>query len=437
MTVPSKDDKPAPLPYPRKCDTIARQSDAVFVSVAGAGLIALALWASVTELDKVTRGTGKVIPLQQNQIVQHLEGGIITEILVKEGDSVAKGQPLLRVENSFSRSELQQARIEIKAKQVRMARLEAETRQAESFEVSPERAQDLARIVERERTLLDSRRAVLLQQTLTLDDQQKQKELELSELRSRYANTKRERELVAQRLVSMRKLNGIGAVSTNELLDNERTLAQMDSRLSDLVHNVPRTEAAISEITRRRSEILARYRSDADKERADTEVAIAKLEESVNALLDRSTRSEVVAPIEGVVNKLLVSTVGGVVKSGEPLAQIVPADARIAVEARFSPSDRANLWPGLSASVRISAYDYSLYGALPGKVVEVSPDALQDEKGQPYFRIRIEAEAADFGKDRPVVPGMIADVNVLTGKQTVMRALLRPVFHMRDSALRQ
>jgi membrane fusion protein, adhesin transport system len=429
--------RPDPLPYPRRCDGIARQADAVFLSVVGAGLVALAIWAHVTELDKVTRGTGKVIPQQQNQVVQHLEGGIISEILVKEGDSVAKGQPLLRVENSFWRSELQQARIEIKAKQVRMARLEAETRQGESFEVPPELLHDLARIAEREKTLFESKRAVLREQMLTLDDQQKQKELELSELRSRWTNTNRERELVAKRLVSLRKLNTMGAVSTNELLENERTLAQMDSRLSDLVHDVPRTEAAVSEISRKRTEVQLRYRSDAEKERTDTEVQIAKLEEGVNAMQDRSLRSEVIAPIGGVVNKLFVSTLGGVVKSGEPLVQIVPADARIAVEARLSPSDRASVFPGLPAVVRISAYDYSLYGGLPGKVIEVSPDALQDEKGQPYFRIRLEAQASDFGSERPVVPGMIADVNILTGKQTVMQALLRPVRHVRDSALRQ
>ena len=223
---------------------------------------------------------------------------------------------------------------------------------------------------------------------------------------------------------------------TIDMLEHERELQQIDSRISDLTSNIPQTESAIVEIGRRRIEAGLHYRTDAEKERADTELQLAKLVETVAAMSDRATRTEVSAPISGTVNKLFASTVGGTVKSGEPLAQIVPADASIEVEARLSPADRAEVWPGLPAVVKISAYDYSVYGGLKGTVTDISSDALQDERGEAYFRIRLKAQASDFGPDRPVVPGMVADVDILSGRQSIMEALLRPARILRDNALR-
>lgn len=425
------------LPYPRQCDRIATRAQGLFVKVTFAGTLAFLVWANSTELDKVTRGAGRVVPQQQNQVVQHFEGGIVREILVKEGDKVEKGQPLLRIDNSFQRAELLQAQLEIRAKKLRIRRLEAEVAEAKTFEVEPQMRENLGGLLERESALFENRRRTLVEQLLILDDQLKQKEIELSESRSRWRNTGRERELLVQRVTSLRRLVSIGAVSANELLDNERSLQQLEGKISDLTHDIPKTEAAMSEISRRRTETKLRFRTEAEKELSDTELQIAKLNEVVTAMQERSTRSEVIAPISGTVNKLNVSTIGGVVKSGDPLGQIVPTDSSIAVEARIAPKDRAEIWPGLKAVVKISAYDYAVYGGLQGKVIEVSPDALQDEKGNSYFRVRLEADGAHFGPERPVMPGMIADVDILSGRRTVMETLIRPVKALRDNALRQ
>jgi adhesin transport system membrane fusion protein len=425
------------LPYPRQCDRIATRAQALFVKVTFAGVVAFLVWAQTTELDKVTRGAGRVVPQLQNQVVQHFEGGIVREILVKEGDKVEKGQPLLRIDNSFQRAELLQAQLEIRAKQLRIRRLEAEVGEARTFEIEADVRADLGSLFERELALFENRRRTLAEQLLILEDQLRQKEIELSESRSRWKNIGRERELLLQRVTSLRRLVQIGAVSANELLDNERSLQQIDGRLSDLTHDIPKIEAAMSEVSRRRTETRLRFRTEAEKELSDTELQIAKLKETVSAMQERSTRTEVVAPISGTVNKLNVTTIGGVVKSGEPLGQIVPIDSSIAVEARLAPKDRAEVWPGLNAVVKISAYDYSVFGGLRGKVVEVSPDALQDEKGNPYFRVRLEADGTHFGPERPVVPGMIADVDILSGRRTVMESILRPVKALRDNALRQ
>ena len=398
------------LPYPRHSTRIAGRATFGFVIVLAVSVVVLVGWAATTEIDRVTRGQGRIVPQLQNQIVQHFEGGILTEILVREGDKVARGEPLLRIDNSFSRSELAQAELEIKARRAKMIRLTAEVGGAEMVEFPTDLETEIPKIVDREREVFTGRRQTLTEQIGILEDQFKQKSLDLAEAKSRWANTITERDLVNRRVTNLRRLAAAGAFSANDLIDNERSLQQIEQKLSDLVHEIPRDEAAMSEINRRMGEARSRFRSDADKERSETELQIAKLEETISALKDRSLRSEVVAPIDGVVNKLHVTTVGGVVKSGEPLVEIVPADAAVAVEARIAPSDRGDIWPGQKAVVKVSAYDYSVYGGLAGKVVDISADALQDERGTPYFRVRLEAEAKDFGPGKPISPGMLAAI---------------------------
>ncbi len=424
------------IPYPRQCDRIARRAHRIFILTSTAGLLTLIVWAQYTYLDKVTRGQGRVVPQFQNQTVQHFEGGIVKEILVREGDRIAVGMPVLRIENSFSRAELEQSRIEIAAREIKLRRLTAEA-SGQVFTIAEGLSGQALVFAQREAALFAGRRKTLGEQLAIIEDQRRQKVLELSELQSRDISTQREREFVMQRVESLRRLAKLGAVSPNDLLDNERILQQIDTRLSDLSHEIPRTAAALSEYDRRSAEATLRFRSDTEKEAGEVELQLAKFTETAAALLDRSTRSEVIAPVSGIVNKLYVTTIGGVVKSGEPLAIIVPAEAAIAVEARLAPSDRAEVWPGLPAVIKVSAYDFSLYGGLKGKVIEVSPDALQDERGQPYFRVRLEAASADFGPDKPVVPGMLADVDILSGRRTILDSLLRPVRRLQENALRQ
>jgi HlyD family type I secretion membrane fusion protein len=427
--------KPA-IPYPRQSHRIMIGASRSFVILSVIGAVSLFAWSASTEIDRVIRGFGKIVPQSQIQTVQHFEGGIVTDILVREGDAVTRGMPLLRIDNSFSRSELAQAQIDMKAKEARMIRLTAEVRNSEAL-VFPSNLDDtIPKIVERERELFNGKRNTLNAQIGIYQDQYKQKSIDLSEAKSRWANTIRERELVDQRVSNLRKLNTVGAISTNDLLENERSLQQIEQRLSDLVHEIPRDEAIMSEISGRIDEVRSRFRSDSDKERSETELQIAKLEETISALRDRSARSDVLAPMNGVVNKLHVSTVGGVVKSGEPLVEIIPGDAAAAIEARLQPNDRAEVWPGQEAIIKVSAYDFSIYGGLKAKVVDISADALQDEKGQPYFRVRLEATAKDFGPGKPITPGMLAEVDILTGRRSILDSLMRPFKQMQSNALR-
>ena len=422
---------------PRLVDGLVSEAHLRAVATIAFFILAFLVWAQWTVLDKVVRGIGRVVPQAQNQMVQHFEGGIIAEILVQEGDAVKKGDVLLRIDNSFSRAELQSARLETRARKLRSARLSAEAAGAAELIFPTDTPVELAGMATREIDLFKSRQNTLDAQIRILDEQMRQKELELSELNSRWVLTQNERDLVTRRLTNLRRLAVAGAVSQNELLDNERGLQQIETRISDLAHTIPRTEAALNELRERRGEISLRFRADAERERADNELAIAKLEEQITAMTDRSLRADVTAPLDGIVNKVFFTTLGGVVKSGESLVQLVPTGSAIAVEARIAPSDRAQVWPGLPATVKVSAYDFAQYGGLSGKVIDISPDTLTDEKGNAYYRVKLEADAADFGRDKPVIPGMMAEVDILSGQQTIMQALIRPMRNLRDRALRE
>ena len=423
--------------FHRRCDAIAGRVHGTFLYTVSAGVVLFGLWAGFTEVDQVTRGTGKVVPQSNNQIVQHFEGGIVTDIFVRNGDRVEKGEPLLRIENSFSEAELSRVRLELKAARVKMARLEAEATNAPQPDFPADLERDIPEIVARELALFKNRRSQFHEQLAIHGDQARQKELELSELKSRWASTSRERTLEIERVQNLRNLEQKGAVSRNDLLAAERGLQQLEARLSDLTHDIPRTEAALSEAQRRRREAELKIAAEIDREGGEVELQVAKLRELSDAMQDRNTRSDVVAPISGIINRVFVTTIGGVVQSGDQLVQLVPVDGSIAVEARLSPSDRAEVWPGLPAVVKISAYDYSIYGALKGKILEISPDALQDEQGRSYFRVRLEADAGAFGADKPVVPGMPAEVDILTGRRSILANLLQPLRTLKDNALRQ
>lgn len=423
--------------FPKQVDSIGKNANAMFLSVVAAGFVSFFSWASLTSIDKVTRASGRVIPTEQNQNIQHMEGGIISQILVNEGQQVEAGDVLVKVENSFNLAELEQIKIELMAQRLRMARLTAEANGFDNIGFDEISAEYSPEITASETQIFERRKANLNEQLLIVTDQARQQSLGLSERETRLVNKQREYELTEQTVISMRSLVQSGAASRNSLLDRETNLQQIQTQLNDLEFQIPQFRSGLSEYIRRRTEIELEFRSNAENDRAEAQNIIAKLEETISAMLDRSIRTNVVAPISGRINRLLVSTLGGVVQPGQTLAQIVPADQSIAIEAKVSPKDRADIYPGLSSIIKISAYDYSIYGALEGTIVEISPDALQDDNGQPYFRVRIEAEAQSFGPDEPVVPGMLAEVNVLTGSNTVLDFILQPIRRLKENAFRQ
>lgn len=423
--------------FPRRIDRIATEAQGRFVVIVGVCTVLALTWSAIVQIDKVTRGSGRIVTQQTKQEVQHLEGGIIAEILVREGEKVVTGQPLMRVENSFFKSELAQAAIEQAAKRVRLARLQAETTGAKDVAFSRDLMGASREAIEGELTLFRRRQTNLGEQLSILVQQQRQKEIELSELRSRLPSVTREKQISEERYASLQKLTASGAASNNERLETERVMYQTIARLSDLAHEIPRAEAALAEIGQRKAEVTSRFQADAEKDRTQTTTELEKLNKSIEALQDRMHRSDVDAPVSGVINKLNVTTIGGVVKPGESLAEIVPADGLIGIEMRLSPADRADVWLGQRAIVKISAYEFSVYGGLSARVSDISPDAHRDDRGTPYFRVRLEADAHALGPDHPVLPGMLADVDVIGNRQSVLGTILKPLRRIKDNALRQ
>ncbi len=423
--------------FVRQCDRIGAGGYKTFIYTIAVGMGIFIIWANLVHLDRVTRGEGRVIPSTANQIVQHLEGGIVSEILIKQGTVVKKGDIILRIKNSFSQAENSRVRLELMARRLELIRLEAEASGADKPVFPAAMTKKFPALVANEKRLFTRRLDRLNEQLLIFKDQSVEKKLEYEELKARLENKVKERELVREQVKSLTRLVKIGAASTNKLLDKQTALQRIKSAISDLRHQIPRIRSNVTQTGRKSIEARLRFRAEAEKERNEVQLKIAKLEETLSAMKDRNSRFDVRAPISGVVNRLSVATIGGVIKPGQELAEIVPADKAISIEARLSPKDRAEVWTGLPAVIKISAYDYSIHGGLQGTVTEISPDALTDEQGAPYFRVRLEATASNFGPQKPVTPGMLAEVDILTGNHSVMSYLLKPMNRIRERALRQ
>lgn len=423
--------------FARQCDKIGAHGHKTFIYTVGAGMVIFVVWANLVYLDRVTRGEGRVIPSTANQIVQHLEGGIISEILIKQGAIVNKGDIILRIRNSFSHAENRRVRLELMARRLELTRLGAEATGADKIIFPPSMAQRYPKLIANEKRLFTRRHDRLHEQLLILKDQSIEKKLEYDELKARLRNKAHERQLVREQVKNLTHLVKIGAASTNKLLDKKTALQRIRSTISDLRHQIPRIKSNVTQTGRKSTEARLRFKAEAEKERNEVQLKISKLQETLSAMKDRNSRFDVRAPISGIVNRLSVATIGGVIKPGQELAEIVPADKAISIEARLSPKDRAEVWTGLPAVIKISAYDYSIHGGLSGIVTEISPDALTDEQGQTYFRVRLEASASDFGPQKPVTPGMLAEVDILTGNHSVMSYLLKPMNRIKERALRQ
>lgn len=397
-------------------------------------VIALLFWAAMTTLTGVTRATGMVVPSMQNQIVQHLEGGIVSQIRVKQGDQVEQGQVLLSIEDSQAKSTLQQTLTQISAKTAAIARIEAELADLDVIDF-PDSLTDHA-IMQNEQSLFEQHRRQRHEENLLLGDKIRQQEIALAGLKTRLENQMKEQLIVSERLDNVQRLNKMGAASQNELLQAMTMLQQINTKIDDLNHDIPQTEAALSEAQRERSASILKNGSALAEEKTKALVEMAQLKESADSLKDRTARTDVRAPLSGIVNKMMVSTIGGVISPGEAILEIVPNSDTIAIEAQLSPQDRAQIWPGTKAVVKVTAYDYSVYGGLEAEVIDISPDIIKEKDNPPYFRVRLSAPST-LGDKHPIIPGMMVNVDMITKEYTVLEYLLSPVKNASDLALRQ
>ncbi|MEE4343245.1 HlyD family type I secretion periplasmic adaptor subunit [Pseudomonas alliivorans] len=409
------------------------------VWVTAALLLSALLWAGFAVLEEVTTGEGKAIPSSKVQVIQNLEGGIVTDIFVREGQVVNKGDTLLRLDDTrfmSSRSESEVDRLTLTTQVERLA-AEAEGRPltlpAQVTSSAPQVAAD-------EHALYESRQRRLASEQRTLNEQLRQKTQELAEFRSKQEQFRSSLALVQQELDMSAPLVGSGAVSPVEILRLKRNAVEIRGSMNANTLAIPRAEAAISEIRSRVQESELGFRADAARQLNEKRNDLARISASRIAIDDRMSRTTVVSPVRGIVKTLKVNTIGGVVQPGSDLMEIVPLEDNLLIEAKVRPQDVAFLHPGQKAMVKFSAYDYTLYGGLPARLELIGADTVTDDKDNSFYLIQVRTDSNHLGSDsKPllIIPGMIATVDIITGEKSVMDYLLKPMLKARAEALRE
>ncbi|MCR4942364.1 MAG: HlyD family type I secretion periplasmic adaptor subunit [Campylobacter sp.] len=405
------------------------------VAVAVVFLIA---WAYFAEIDEITRGDGKIIPSGKNQAVQNLEGGIVQEIFVKEGDEVQKDQILLKIDNKNFLSSFGESQLRLDELNAKFLRLEAEANNKEFDLVS---AKDInnSQVVDFELSLYHTNQQRLKEQIQILQEQNIQKQSELRELRNKIAQTQDAYNLALKEKSITEPLFRKGLVSEIEFIQLQRKIRDLRGELDSARISIPRAESSIQEIKNKISETTFGFRSEAKKQLNEVSAEIARINESQVNLSDRVERTDVRSPINGIVSKLMVNTVSGVIKPGENIAEIVPLEDKLIAEIKVKPADVAFLRPGLDTVVKFTAYDFSIYGGLNGKVVQISADTETNEKtGESYYLVRIETDKNYLGSEKKplrIKVGMVVNADIITGKKTVLDYLLKPILKAKQKAL--
>ena len=400
-------------------------------------LVLLILWATFAEVEEVTRGDGKVIPSRQLQVVQSLDGGVVSEILVREGEVVEEGQLLLKIDETRATSGVRESAAQGFALRARAARLRA-IAEGTSFkppEINNANDAEESRILEEERRLYETKLSELNTMVAINRQQLAQRQQELSEMRARRDSAQRSLQLNQQELSKTRPLLASGAVSDVDILRLEREVSRSRGDVDQASAQISRVQAAIGEAQRKIQETEQIFRNEARRDMADVLGKLNALNEGAVALLDKVDKSQVKSPVRGRVQRLLANTVGGVVSPGKDIVEIVPLDDQLVLEARVVPRDIAFIHPGQLATVKFTAYDFSIYGGLEANVENISPDTIVDEKGNAYYLVRVRTTKPNFNEQLPIIPGMTAEVDILTGKKTVMSYLLKPVLKARAYAL--
>lgn len=396
-------------------------------------------WADRAVLDEVTTGQGTVIPSGKVQVVQNLEGGIVSEILVREGETVQPGQVLIRIDDTRFAASFRERQAGFNALQMKRSRLQAE---ADGDHLKP--PHDLEReepeIVAREQALFDARAQEIAAKLAVLRKQATQRRFELSELQARLDGLHERQALLAREQAMVRPLVANGAASEIDLLRLERSAAEVRAEIEITRHTVPRIRAALQESEIRAKEVVLAFRSGAREELNAVAAELEGLGESAVALEDRVQRTQVRAPVRGTVQRLLVNTIGGVIQPGSNLVEIVPLEETLLIEARIRPSDIAFLHPGQPARVKITAYDFLIFGQLDAVVDHISADTIRDEEEGSFYLIRVRTDEnfLSRGSERlPIIPGMLAEVDILTGKKSLLHYLFKPVLRAQQTAMRE
>lgn len=398
-------------------------------------IIALLVWASFAEIDEVTRGQGRVIPAQQLQRVQSFDGGVVEEILVQEGEMVEAGEVIMRIDPTRFVSDFRENRVQAQALKARAERLRALVTDTD-FSPGEELLAKAPLVVSQEREAYQSSLYELRQQEAVIRDRIRQREAELREAKLRRDTASRELQMASEELQLTRPLLSSGAVSEVEVLRLEREVSRNRGERDQANAAIERLEAAVEESESQLRELGAERRSQWRNDLSDTLSEIAALDEGSSGLENRVQLADIRSPVKGVVQTLHITTIGGVAQAGQEVVDIIPTDDRLLVEARIAPQDIAFLTPGQGATVKLTAYDYSQYGGLKAELENISADTITDDDNNTFYRVKVRTEQGEINnEDMDVIPGMTAQVDIMTGKRTVMEFLLKPVLRAWNNSL--
>ena len=397
-------------------------------------------WASWANVAEVTTGTGRVIASRQLQLVQSLEGGIVQQIFVKEGAQVEEGEQLVRIDDTGFSSRLGEMARRRSAFSAEIARLEAEANGLAEVTFDPILRQQAPAAIALELDAFRARRAKYDNEQTVLRQQLSQREQELIELEARKIKAETTLRPLRRELQLNRSLSDRGAISELEVLRLERQAADLTGELNVTLAALPRAQTSIQEARTRiegaHSTFVASVRERLSQAQADAAV----LDESIRGATDRVARTVLRSPVKGVVNKISVTTVGAVIQPGQTLLEIVPVDDSLLIEARVRPQDVAFIRPNQAASVKLTAYDYLIYGVLAGKVERIGADTITDSRNETFYQVIVRTERNWLGTESnrlTVLPGMVANVDIQSGEKSVLDYLLKPLLRVRHEALHE
>lgn len=397
-------------------------------------VILLITWAGFASIDEVARGQGKVIPSRHTQIIQSFDGGVVQEILVEEGQIVEKGTLLLRIDPTRFISSYRENRAQYLSLQAKAARLQSLTSDS-VFELPESIHTEAPKVAQNEQTLYVSNLNELEQQLAIANQQLTQRQEELNEIIARLTQATRAFELASRELKVTRPLLGSGAISEVEILRLERDVSNAKGEREQAVAQQARTTSAVAEAESKLKEVDLIAKNQWRAELSETLAHLSTLTESSLGLADRVKYAEIYAPVRGTVHQLFVNTIGGVVQPGREVLEMTPLDDQLLIEVKIPPKDIAFLRPGQEAMVKLTAYDFTIYGGLHGVLEHIGTDTITDEKDETYYLVRIRTNDEGFDRSLPIIPGMTAQVDILTGKKTILSYLLKPILRAKQNAL--
>lgn len=399
----------------------------------------LILWADNAKIDEIARGSGKVIPTHKIQVVQNLEGGIVSEVFVKEGDIVSIDQPLLKLQDIRFSSSFEENNLKIDELQAKMTRLTAEAHDKQ-FLVPNKVSKKFKALLDDEESLYYSDISQLQSSLDVILSQLNQRKNELIEAKAKKRQLQRSLDLIDEEITMKKPLVKRGVVPDIDFLTLKREKNDIEGNLEAATLSIPRIKSTINESKKKYEEVKKTFQNKAKREFNEVKAELSRIKESINALGDRVYRTVVRSPVAGTIKQLFVNTKGGVIKPGMDIVEIVPNEDNLVIEAKMKPSDIAFLHLGQKAIIKLTAYDFSIYGGLDGEVVHISADTITDEEDNTFYMVNVKAskDYIDYKNQKLYVKvGMVTSIDILTGKKTVLDYLLKPILKAKNQALRE